>query len=92
MRICFFSLFLLISIKKIFICFVDLESRCIFASAFRKERRENTIFDTISYRQVVRRACSLLGMSEGKTNRQEKIFRQGNETDLSKKRQTGTSV
>jgi len=78
--------------KKCVICFVSVFNSSTFASAFRKERRENAIFDTISYRQVVRRACSLLGMSEGKTNRQEKIFRQGNETDLSKKRQTGTSV
>ena len=78
--------------KKCVICLVSVFNSSTFASAFRKERRENTIFDTISYRQVVRRACSLLGMSEGKTNRQEKIFRQGNETDLSKKRQTGTSV
>ena len=31
---------------------------------------DKTIFDTISYRQVVRRACSIKSMSKGNTNRQ----------------------
>ncbi len=49
---------------------VRIQTRSIFASAFRKEQHDKTIFDTISYRQVVRRAYSNKSMSKGNTNRQ----------------------
>ena len=53
---------------------------------------DRTIFDTISYRQVVRRAYFIRSMSKGNTNRQSKTNFDSQETDLSKKRQTGTSI
>jgi hypothetical protein len=37
-------------------CLVGMFRSTTFASAFRKEAHLKTIFDTISYRQVVRRA------------------------------------
>ena len=56
--------------KKLPECLVGICRSATFASAFRKEQRDKTIFDTISYRQVVRRACSIKSMSKGNTNRQ----------------------
>ena len=63
-----------------------------FASAFRKEQRIRAIFDTISYRQVVRRAyLNKVCPRVIRTVNQKDNF-DSQETDLSKKRQTGTSM
>ena len=53
-------------------CLVGICRSTTFASAFRKEQHKKTIIDKISYRQVVRRACSIMSMSKGNTNRQFK--------------------
>jgi hypothetical protein len=58
--------------KKSRFCLVGICRSTTFASAFRKEQRIKTIIDKISYRQVVRRACSIMSMSKGNTNRQFK--------------------
>ena len=73
-------------------CLVGIRISTTFASAFRKEQQRKTLFEQITYRQVVRRACSYKSMSKGNTNRQYKNFKKGIETDLSKKRQTGASL
>ena len=56
--------------KKLRFCLVGNSRTSTFASAFRKEQHDKTIFDTISYRQVVRRAYFSRSMSKGNTNRQ----------------------
>ena len=71
---------------------VVIRGSTTFASAFRKEEHIRAIFEQISYRQVVRRACSFFRVCPRviRTVNLETLDKEI-ETDLSKKRQTGAS-